>query len=278
MMAFLFVKKKYVAEILDRFKMTACNSTITPMDKETKLMKNPGGQEVNNIMFKQIIGSLMYVTATRPDIMHSVSLVSRFLENPQEQHLIAAKKILRYLKGTQDFGIFYRKGVQGQLTGYVDSDFAGDPDDRKSTTGYIFMFGTGAIAWSSKKQPIVTLSSTEAEYVAATSGACQAVWLQRILAHMKAEQKEATILYCDNSSAIKLSKNPVFHGRSKHIHVRFHFLRELVEKGDIKLQHCKTEEQSADIFTKPLKTAAFMYLRSKIGIMSESVLQDKDGV
>ncbi|GKV51828.1 hypothetical protein SLEP1_g58452 [Rubroshorea leprosula] len=182
-------------EVLDRFQMKNCNSVTTPVDKGVKLVKDPGGRFVDNKLYKQIVGSLMYLTATKPDIMHGVN-----------------------------FGLFYKKGDQTDLAGFTNSDYARDLDDRKSTSGFVFMLGSGAISWSSKKQPIVTLSTTEAEYVAATSCACQAIWLRRIMEELELNQHEATSIYCDNSSAIKLSKNPVLHGRSKHIHVSFHLL------------------------------------------------------
>ncbi|CAA7016057.1 unnamed protein product [Microthlaspi erraticum] len=137
----------------------------------------------------------------------------------------------------------YKKGDEEKLVGFVDSDYAGDTDDRKSTSGYVYMLGGGAILWASKKQPIVTLSTTEAEFVAAAYGACQGVWLRNILEEIGYAQEEGTVLFCDNSSTIKLSKNPVLHGRSKHIHVRFHFLRELVNDGVIALDYCTTQEQ-----------------------------------
>ncbi|GLU00271.1 hypothetical protein SLE2022_176500 [Rubroshorea leprosula] len=259
-------QKKYVQEVLDRFQKKNCNSITTPVDKGVKLVKDPGGKSVDSKLYKQIVGSLMYLTATRPDIMHGVSLISRYMEHPKELHLQTAKRILRYLCGTADFGLFYKKGDQTDFAGFTDSDYAGDLDDRKSTSGFVFMLGSRAISWSSKKQPIVTLSTTEAEYVAATSCACQAIWLRRIMEELELNQHEATSIYCDNSSAIKLSKNPVLHGRSKHIHVRYHFLRNLVEDGTIELIYCKTEDQVADIFTKPLKVAAFSKLRELLGV------------
>ena len=243
-------QKKYVGEILDRFQMKMCNPVTTPTEYGLKLLKNPEGRKVDSTFYKQIVGSLMYLTATRPDIMYAVSLISRFMECPTEIHLLAAKRILRYLQGTRDFGLFYKRSEKSNLFGFTDSDYAGDPDDRKSTSGYAFMFGTGAVSWSSKKQPIVTLSSTEAEFVAATACACQAIWLRRILEELQFKQEGATTIYCDNSSAIKLSKNPVLHGRSKHIDVKFHFLRDLTKEGVIDLIHCRSEDQVADIFTK----------------------------
>ena len=259
-------QRKYVQEILDKFKMENCNSVTTPIDKSMKLVKDQGGKEVDSTLYKQIVGSLMYLTATRPDIMFVVSFVSRFMEHPKEAHLRVTRRILRYLKGTLDFGLFYRKGEKSDLIGFTDSDYVGDLDDRKSTSGYVFMMGSEAISWSSKKQPIVTLSTTEAEFVAATSCACQAIWLRKILEKLQFKQTGATTVYCDNSSAIKLSKNPVLHGRSKHIDVRYYFLRDLVEDGTIDLVHCRSEDQVADILTKSLKPAPFLKLRELLGV------------
>jgi hypothetical protein len=179
---------------------------------------------------------------------------------------LAAKRILRYLQGTQNFGIYYTKGEKSDLIGFTDSDYAGDQDDRKSTSGYVFMLGNGAVSWSSKKQPIVTLSTTEAEFVAATTCACQAIWLRKILEELQFKQIGCTTIFCDNSSTIKLSKNPVLHGRSKHIDVKFYFLRDLCKDGTIDLVYCKSEDQIADIFTKALKRELFIKLRELLGV------------
>ncbi|XP_060174266.1 secreted RxLR effector protein 161-like [Lycium barbarum] len=174
-------QKKYVGENLERFQMENCNFVSTPVEYGLKLTNDPQGRRVDSRYIKQIVGSLMYLSATRPDIMYAVNLISRYMEDPKEIHLLVAKRILRYLKGTMEFGLFYKMGDKSSLIGFTDSDFAGDPDDRKSTSGFVFMVGSAAILWSSKKQPIVTLSTTEAEYVAANSCACQAIWLRRIL-------------------------------------------------------------------------------------------------
>ena len=192
------------------------------------------------------------------------------MEKPSEMHLQTTKRILRYLRGTADFSIVYRKGNEGHLKAFADSGYAGDADDRKSTSGYVFMIGTGVVSWSSKKQPVVTLSTTEAEFIAAASCACQGVWLRRILEKLGHDQSLSTVIYCDNSSAIKLSRNPVLHGRSKHIDVRFHFLRELTRDGVVELVHCSTQEQVANIMTKPLELEAFLKLRDKLGICALS--------
>ena len=192
------------------------------------------------------------------------------MERPTEMHLFAIKRILRYLKGTANYGILYKKEKEVKLTGWSDSDYAGDVDDRKSTSGYVFMIGESAIAWSSKKQPIVTLSTTEAEYVAAASCLCQGIWLRRILHHLNEEQKKATIIQYDNNSSIKLTKNSVMHGRCKHIDVGFHFLRDLTRDGIMELKHCSSQDQLADIMTKPLKLEAFCKIRDELGIVEDS--------
>lgn len=210
----------------------------------------------------------MYLTSTRPDIMHGVSLISRYMENPTESHLLAAKRILRYLRGTVDFGIFYKRGVKENLFGFCDSNYAGDVDDRKSTSGFVFIMSSGAISWSSKKQQIVTLSTTEAEFISAATCSCQVIWLRRLLEMLQCQQQGPTKVFCDNVSAIKISKNHVLHGRSKHIDVRYHFLRDLCNDGTVDLLFCRSEDQVADIMTKPLKQAAFVKLRGLLGVCS----------
>ena len=142
--------------------------------------------------------------------------------------------------------------------------------NRKSYLDYFFQFGSEVVSWPSKKQPIVTLSSAEAEYVAATGAACQAIWMRRMLKELNYEQEEATKIYCDNNSAIALSKNPVFHKRSKHIDTRYHFIRELISNGEIYLEHCKSNDQYADIFTKPLGKKSFEHKIDNLGIMDSS--------
>ncbi|CAA7027704.1 unnamed protein product [Microthlaspi erraticum] len=264
-------QQKYAVEILEKFGMENSNSVRNPIVPGQKLSKEGSGETADPTTFKQLIGSLRYLTATRPDLIYSVNLVSRFMEKPYEEHMLAAKRILRYVKGTTDFGIRYKHNGEEKLVGFVDSDYAGDSDDRKSTSGYVFMMSGGAISWASKKQAIVTLSTTEAEFVAAAYGACQGVWLRNVLEEIRATQTEGTILYCDNSSTIKLSKNPVMHGRSKHIHVRYHFLRDLVNEGTIQLDYCPTQDQLADFMTKAVKLETFEKLRSRVGVCTKEV-------
>ena len=259
---------KYAMEVLRRFEMEDCNAVRNPMVPGGKVDLDENGERIDETFYKQIIGSLMYITTTRPDLQFAVSLLSRYMSKPTTLHLQAAKRVLRYLRGTMDYGIWYKRGGAGELQVYTDSDFAGDIDSRKSTSGYVFLMDNAAVAWLSKKQPIVTLSTTEAEYVAASVCVCQAIWFKRILGELGYNVDRNTVIYCDNTSTIKLSKNPVFHGRCKHKGVRFHFLRDMVKDEEIQLEHCGSEEQVADIFTKPLKLEAFERLRSQLGICS----------
>ena len=160
----------------------------------------------------------------------------------------------------------YKKEEDNRLKGYTDSDWAGSLDDRKSTSGYIFCLGTKVTSWSSKKQKVVALSTAEAEYISSTAAACEALWLRRLLQDLQDKQEDATTLFCDNMSAIAMSKNPVFHARSKHIELKYHFIRELVENEDINLEFCKTGEQLADVFTKPLPAEKFIFFRDMLGV------------
>ncbi|CAL5326432.1 unnamed protein product [Camellia sinensis] len=252
--------------VLERFRMENSNSVHNPIVPGCKLFKDENGIGVDETLFKQMVGCLMYLTAMRPDLMFAVSLISRYMAKPTELHLLAAKRILRYLKGTTGLGVFYKNGWCEDLVGYADSEYTRDLEDRKSTSGYLFILGSGAIAWSSRKQPIVTLSTTETEFVAAAACASQAVWMKRILEKLSLEESKCTTILCDNSSTIKLSKNPVLYGRSKHIDVRFHFLRDLTREGAVELVYCGTQDQLADMMTKPLTLDAFQRSRSQLGV------------
>eukprot|EP00253_Pinus_taeda_P005086 PITA_05086 len=196
--------------------MQESKAAITPTVMGLKLSKEDNSKDFDPSLYKSIVGSLMYLTTTRPNIMHAVSLISRFMESPKEAHWQAAKRIL--------------------------SDWARSVDDWKCTSGYVFHMVLGAISWASKKQPIVALSTEEAEYVAATAVACQTIWMRRMLRSLCQEKAKGTVIFCDNSSTIALSKNFVFHKRTKHIVTKFHYIKELVNNGEIALKHCKTQE------------------------------------
>jgi len=256
----------YAAKILESAGLAGCNPSHTPMEPRLKLSKQSSAPAVDPTRYRSIVGSLRYLVNSRPDLAYAVGYISRFMEKPTTEHLTAVKRVLRYVAGTLHFGCHYQRRKEARLVGYSDSDMAGDVDTRKSTTGVGFFLGGNIITWQSQKQRVVALSSCEAEYIAAATAACQGVWLARLLAELKGEDASTFSLKIDNESAIALSRNPVFHDRSKHIDVKFHYIRECVEENRVQLQSIRTEEQLADILTKALGRERFCELRSRLGV------------
>ncbi|KAJ9560132.1 hypothetical protein OSB04_005292 [Centaurea solstitialis] len=256
----------YAQKILQVAGMSECNSAKIPMEPKLDLHKDDEGVPVNATHYRCLIGSLRYLIHTRPDIGYPVGVVSRYMESPRESHLKAVKQILRYIKGTINYGLVYQKGGDGKIIGYSDSNHNGDRDDGKSTSGMAFYFSDNLITWCSQKQQTVALSSCEAEFMAATLAACQALWLQSLLKYLTDSEAGCVKLLVDNKSAIELMKNPVFHGRSKHINTRYHFIRECVEKGLIYVEHVSGEAQRADILTKALPRVKFTEMRNLLGV------------
>ncbi|GAB2273823.1 hypothetical protein Dimus_039054 [Dionaea muscipula] len=271
----------------NRFGMWSCRLVSTPVLVGIKLSKAGNGHLADPSLYRSLVGSLRYVTCTRPDILYAVGLVCRFMETPTTEHLATCERILRYLKGTFAYGLWYASSSPATvsvapvllpdsppsfvLSGYSDSDWGGDVDGRKSTTGFLFFFGAAVFTWVSKLQPIVTLSSTEAEYVAVASCVQHGLWLRQLLKELYMEQAMSTVVNVDNQSAIAVAKNPVYHDRSKHIDVRFHFLREAITKGDVELAYVKTQFQLADLLTKPLGYQCFVKMRNMLGLIDSSL-------
>ena len=175
-----------------------------------------------------------------------------------------------------DYGLDYKQGDGVSLTCYIDSDWAGSAVDRKSTSGCCFSLGSAVVSWFSRKQKSVALSSAEAEYMVASQASCEAIWLRKLLVGLFGLQLQPTVIYCDNQSCIKLSENPVFHDRSKHIEIRYHFIRDYVQKGAIKLQYISTDEQVADILTKALVKGKFIFFRDKLGVVKNTFLVKRE--
>ncbi len=218
-------------------------------------------------MYKRIVGSLIYMTITRPDLSYAIGVVSQFMQTPRKPHLDAVRRILRYIKHTLHYEIFYEAKSQLQIHGYTDVDWAGNVSDIKSTSGFLFSFGSGAVSWSNKKQPTVALSSTEAEYRGATIVACEVVWLQKLLSDLGLLMNAPIVIYCDNISSILLANNPVYHARTKHIEVHYHFIKEKVLAKEIDLIHVSIEDQVANIFTKALGTDKLKKFRKMLGVL-----------
>lgn len=257
---------KYVKDILKKFGMEDAKPIKTPMPTNGHLDLDHNGKCVDQKVYRSMIGSLLYLCASRLDIMLSVCMCARFQAEPKECHLIAVKRILRYLVHTPNLGLWYPKGCGFELLGYSDSDYAGCKVDRKSTTGTCQFLGWSLVSWSSKKQNSIALSTAEAEYVAADSCCAQLLWMRQTLKDFGYNFTKIPLL-CDNESAIKIANNPVQHSRTKHIDIRHHFLRDHETKGDICLTHVTTESQLADIFTKPLDEKRFCELRSELNIL-----------
>ncbi|OAE23661.1 hypothetical protein AXG93_2079s1090 [Marchantia polymorpha subsp. ruderalis] len=209
----------YAGKLLELAGMAECNPALVPMEPRLKLSKDSNNPATDATFYRSIVGCLRYLVHTRPDISFAVGYVSRFMKAPTTEHLAAVKHLLRYIAGTRSYGCRYSKDGDKELIGFSDSDMAGDMDDRNSTTGVLFSLGGSPITWQSQKQKTVALSSCEAEYIAATSAACQATWLRRLLEDMIGKQSDTITIYMDNKSTIQLCKNPVFHDRSKHIEI-----------------------------------------------------------
>jgi hypothetical protein len=216
-----------------------------------------------------MIGSLLYLIASRPNIAFNVGVCARFQANPKESHLIAVKRIIRYVNDTLFYGIWYSRETNLVVARYSDADWAGNAEDRKSTSGGCFYVGNNLIAWMSKKQAYISLSTTKAEYIAAVSCCTQLLWMKMLLGDYGFSQ-DTMIINCDNTSAINISKNPVHHSRTKHINIRHHFLRDFVESEVVSLSFIPTENQLEDILTKPLDGSRFEYLRKAIGVCDMS--------
>jgi hypothetical protein len=257
---------KYTKDLLRRFGMENCKPIMTPMGASSTIEPDEDGEPVNQKEYRSMIGSLLYLTASRPDIQFSVCLCARFQASPRASHLQAVKRILRYIHGTQEFGIWFSASSYVSLRSFTDADLGGCKIDRKSTSGACHFLGNSLVAWSSRKQSSVALSTAESEYVAAASCCSQILWIVATLKDYGVTLKNIP-LFCDNNSAISIAKNPVQHSRTKHIDIRYHFLRDHAEKGDVALHRVDTEYQLADIFTKPLDSSRFAYLRGELGVI-----------
>lgn len=258
-------QSNYAKKVLKRFKMDDCNGISTPMDAN-QVCENFGDSKISKFPFREAVGSLIYLSiATRPDISFAVGVASRFLENPNESHVNAVKRILKYIKSTLNFGIYFNGNCNIRLIGYSDADYAGDKETRRSTSGYVFLLGENIVSWGSERQKSVALSTTESEYIAASVAVKELIWLQHLIKEL-IDIGFTTEMNMDNQSSIRLIKNPEFHKRTKHIDVRYHFIRERYEENLFNLNYVSSDEQLADIFTKALPKSRFQLLRELISI------------
>ncbi|CAL2243101.1 unnamed protein product [Prunus armeniaca] len=259
-------QSKYAKSLLVKFGLEDFKPVSITLPTSERLKKMDGSELADEGLYGKIVGSLLYLTATRPDLMYAASLLTRFMTNPTKKHMGVARRVLRYVQGTLNYGIEYVKDNYAILIGFCDANWAGSEDDSISTSGYAFSFGSGAFSWASVKQNTVALSTAEAEYVSASEATTQAIWLRFVLDDFGEMQTEATPLFCDNMSAISMAKNPVFHQRTRHINKRYHIIREALQEGVVDMKFCRSEEQLADIFTKALPKVRFNQLRLKLGV------------
>ena len=279
-------QRAYAEKLLERGSMADCKPCATPMEERLKLSKHNTAAKVDATRYRSIIGGLCYLTHTRPNIAFAVGYVSGFMEDPRKDHWMAVKRLLRYVKGSLDQAIIFPKcGGKGglrltvfseappktkesesELTVFSDADMVGDIGGRRSTSGVLVFLGATPIAWKSLNQKIVALSTCETEYVTAATATCQVVWLCRLLGELTGEEAHPLALMVDNQPAIALAKNPVLHDRSKHIDIKFHFLRDCVDGGQIVIEFVEIGKQLADILTKSLERLWFMELRKMIGM------------
>ena len=263
-------QKSYLETVVSRFGMQNCNPVSTPLETGKRFSKLGENEETVDVkLYQAAIGSLNYAAiATRPDLSVAVGMLSQHMVSPGSEHWSGVKRVLRYVKGTLNYGLTFRSSDDFQLHGYSDADWAGCTDTRKSTSGQVFRLGDSTISWRSRKQSIVALSSTESEYVALCESAQEVVWLRNLLKDIgfKQEKPTSTVVYEDNQGAIALSQNPKDHSRTKHIDIKFHYIREQISKGNVELQYCATADMLADTLTKGLPKPAFEKFRAGMGI------------
>jgi histone deacetylase 1/2 len=261
-------QEKYANELLSRVNMKICKAVDTPLSVSEKLSLTEGEalSSDDSTRYRSIVGALQYITLTRPDIAFSVNKVCQFLHAPTTVHWTAVKRILRYLKGTLSLGLRLSKSGSTMVSAFSDADWAGCLDDRRSTGGFAVFFGSNLVSWSARKQATVSRSSTEAEYKALADATAEVIWLQVLLTELGVSQSRAACLWCDNIGATYLSKNPVFHARTKHIEVDYHFVRERVARKLLDIRFIPSGDQVADGFTKSLSTRQLGIFRRNLNL------------
>ncbi|GKB59835.1 hypothetical protein Tco_0916021 [Tanacetum coccineum] len=268
-----FNQSKYIKEMLKKLGLKDSKPTKTPMSTKIKLTKDDEADSADSSKYRGMIGSLLYLTASRLDIMFSVCLCAHFQENPKTTHLEAVKRIFRYIRGTIHLGLWYPKGSEIETIVYANFNHVGDYVDRKSTSSIYTFMGCCLTSWFTIKQAALAISTTKSEYVSTRKACQQALWMKQALIDY-AIRLHNVLIMCDNKGAIDLRRNPVQHSRSKHIEIHHHFLCDNVQKGNISIEKVASEDNIADILTKPLKHEVFNYLRLGLGMME--LIMDSD--
>ena len=257
---------KYAEDLLDRAGMSNCRPISTPIDVKPKLPAASGAPVPDRSEYRQLAGALQWLTLTRPDIAHAVQQICLHKHDPREGHLALVKRVLRYIQGTSDHGLHLPASRSLDIVAYSDTDWAGCPDTRRSTSGYCIYLGDALVSWSSKRQPTVSRSRAEAEYRAIANAVSECCWLRQLLGELSVAVEKATVVCCDNISSVYMASNPVHHRRTKHIELDIHFVHEKVAVGDVRVLHVPTGQQFADIMTKGLPSSVFKEFCSSLGI------------
>ena len=266
-------QRKYCLDLLQDIGLLAAKPCSTPMDPTLKLHKSSGVPFSDPTVYRRLVGRLLYLTHTMPDICYAVGRLSQYLQSPVDIHMQAAQHTLKYLKENAGKGLFFSSSSSTSLTGFSDSDWGACPDTRRSITDLCFFLGTSLISWKSKKQSIVSRSSSKAKYRALTQASYEAKCLLFLLKDLHIEHPKPVVLYCDNQAALHIAANPVFHERTKHIEMDCHVVRDKVQSGMIHLLPISTHEQLVDILTKSLHVGPFNHIHSKLGMLDISSLR-----
>jgi hypothetical protein len=259
-------QRKYVLDLLVETGMLACKPIDTPIEQNHKLGEDINDTPVDKERYQKLVGKLIYLSHTRPDIAYAVSVVSQFMHAPCEKQMEIVHRIFRYLKSALGKGLMLYKNGHLEVEGYTDADWVGSITDRRSTSGYCTFVGGNVVTWHSKKQSVVARTSAKAEFRAMAHGICEMLWLKAILKELGVHSKDPMKLYCDNKAAISIAHNPIQHDRTKHVEVDRHFIKEKLTEGLICTSFVRTENQLADILTKGVSSKIFNSALDKLGI------------